>query len=89
MAENKSSISEKDSYQEIGEYWDANDLSKVWEKTEAADFEVALESDIFYYAVEPSLSSKLHAIAEKRGISTETLVNLWLQEKVNSSVADD
>jgi hypothetical protein len=89
MAENKSSISEADSYQRIGEYWDTNDLSEVWEKTEAVEFEVALASDVFYYAVETSLSSKLHSIAERRGISTETLVNLWLQEKVNASAGDD
>lgn len=90
MAENKSSISNEDSYRKIGEYWDANDLSEVWEKTEAAEFEVDLESDVFYYAVETSLSTKLRSIAAKKGISTETLVNLWLREKANSSgVADD
>lgn len=89
MAENKSSISKKDSYRKIGEYWDASDLSRVWEQTEAAEFEVDLESDVFYYGVETSLSTKLRSIAEKKGISTETLVNLWLREKVNSSAAED
>ena len=89
MAENKSSISEADSYREIGEYWDAHDLGEVWNQTEEAKFEVDLESSVFYYAVETSLSTKLHSIAEKKGISAETLVNLWLQEKVNSGVADD
>ncbi|HLM02425.1 MAG TPA: CopG family antitoxin [Pyrinomonadaceae bacterium] len=90
MAENKSSLSKEDSYQKISEFWDANDLSNVWEKTEAAEFEVDLESDVFYYAVETSLSKKLRSIAEKKGLSTESLVNLWLREKVNSSaVADD
>ncbi len=89
MAENKTTISKANSYHEIGEYWDAHDLSEVWDKTEEIKFEVDLQSDVFYYAVETSLSSKLHSIAEKRGVSAETLVNLWLQEKVNSSIADD
>jgi predicted HicB family RNase H-like nuclease len=89
MAKNKSSISKKDSYQKIGEFWEANDLGEIWEKTEAAEFEVALESNVFYYAVETSLSSKLRLIAERKGISVETLVNLWLHEKVNSSASDD
>ena len=83
MAENKSSVSKAKSYGEIGEFWDAHDLSEVWDKTEAAEFAVDLQSDVFYYAVETSLSSKLHSIAEKKGVSAETLVNLWLQEKVN------
>ena len=83
MAENKSSISKADSYQEIGEYWDSHDASEIWDKTEEVNFEVNLQSDVFYYAVETSLSSKLHAIAERRGVSAETLVNLWLQEKLS------
>jgi hypothetical protein len=86
MAENKSSISEAKSYQEIGEYWDSHDLSEVWDETEEIKFEVDLQSDVFYYAVETSLSSKLHSIAEKRGVSVETLVNLWLLERVNQEV---
>lgn len=83
MEKNKSSISKANSYQEIGEYWDAHDASEVWDKTEEVSFEVDLKSDVFYYAVETSLSSKLHSIAERRGVSAETLINLWLQEKVN------
>ena len=83
MAENKSSISKAKSYQEIGEYWDAHDAGEIWDETEEANFTVDLQSDVFYYAVETSLSSKLRRIAETKGVSAETLVNLWLQEKVN------
>lgn len=86
---NKSSISKANSYQEIGEYWDTHDLEETWDKTEEAEFEVDLKADVFYYAIETSLSSKLHSIAKRRGVSAETLVNLWLQEKVNSSVTDE
>ena len=87
MAENKTSISEAESYRQTGEFWDARDLGEVWEQTEAAKFDVDLQSDVFYYAVETSLSSKLHRIAEKKGVSAETLVNLWLLEKVTQEVA--
>lgn len=87
MAENKSSISKAESYQQIAEYWDTRDLSEVWDETEEADFEVDLKSNVFYYAVETSLSSKLHLLAREKGISAETLVNLWLQEKVNQETA--
>jgi hypothetical protein len=62
-------------------------LGEVWDKAEEVNFEVNLQSDVFYYAVETSLSSKLHSIAEKRGVSAETLINLWLQEKVNQEAA--
>jgi len=86
MAENKSSISEAKSYREIGEYWDSHDLSEIGDETGEVKFEVDLQSDVFYYAVETSISSKLHSIAAKRGVSVETLVNLWLQERVNQEV---
>ena len=86
MTENKSSISKAESYQEIGEYWDTHDLSEVWNETEDANFQVELESDVFYYAVETSISTKLHRIAREKGISAETLVNLWLQEKVTQEI---
>lgn len=82
MGENKSSISKASSYKEIGEYWDAHDAGEIWDETEEVKFEVSLQSDVFYYAVETSLSSKLHSIAEQRGVSAETLINLWLQEKL-------
>ena len=64
-------------------------MSEVWDKTEEVEFKVDLQSDVFYYAVETSLSSKLHSIAEQRGVSAETLVNLWLQEKVNQEVSEN
>ena len=86
MAKNKSSLSKAESYQAIGDYWDAHDLSEVWDKMEEANFQFELESDVFNYVVETSLSSKLHSIAQEKGVSTETLVNLWLQEKVNQEV---
>lgn len=87
MTENKSSVSKASSYQEIGEYWDAHDACEVWDETKEVKFEVDLESDVFYYAVETSLSLKLHRIAERRGVSAETLVNLWLQKKMNQEAA--
>jgi hypothetical protein len=82
MKENKSSISGAQSYQEIGEYWDAHDLSEHWEQTEPVEFEVDIESEKTYYAVETALSAKLRSIAERQGVSAETLLNLWVQEKI-------
>lgn len=89
MEENKSSISKAGSYQEIGEYWDAHDLSETWDETEDVEFEVDLKADVYYFAVESSLSSKLNSIAARRGVSSETLVNLWLQEKVNREITKE
>lgn len=79
MAENKSSISKKSSYLEIGKYWDTHDLP---EDSEEVEFTVELGPDVHYFALEDSLTTKLRAAAEKQGVSSETLLNLWLQEKL-------
>lgn len=82
MNEDKSSISQGKSYQEIGEYWDDQDLGEVWEQTQSAEFVVSGQAKTTYYPIENTLSQKLHALAQQRGVSAETLVNLWLQEKL-------
>ncbi len=82
MKKNKSSISKAQSYKEIGEYWDKHDLAECWEETKPAKFEVDIQSEITYYAVDNELSAKVQALAKQRGISPDTLLNLWLQEKL-------
>jgi hypothetical protein len=45
MEKNKSSISDAASYLSIGDFWDKNDLSEHWEKTENVEFTVDLQSE--------------------------------------------
>jgi hypothetical protein len=87
MKRNKSSISKAQSYRDIGEFWDTHDLSEHWDKTEPVEFEVEGMSEATYFPVETTLSAKLVSIAERRGVSPETLLNLWVQEKVREEVS--
>ncbi len=87
MNKNKSSISKAHSYEEIGEYWDTHDLTEHWEETKAAKFEVDIQSETTYYAVEKDLSEKVRAFAKRHGVSPDTLLNLWLQEKLQEQNA--
>jgi hypothetical protein len=82
MNEDKSSISQAESYQAIGEFWDSHDLGDFWDHTEPAAFEVDINAETTYYPLEKNLSRKLRSLAEQRGISAETLLNLWVQEKM-------
>ncbi|MFZ2409937.1 MAG: CopG family antitoxin [Candidatus Methanoperedens sp.] len=82
MKKIKSSISKAQSYTEIGEFWDKHDLAERWEETKPAEFEVDIQSEITYYAVDNELSAKVQTLAKQRGISPDTLLNLWLQEKL-------
>jgi len=78
----KSGISKASSYIEMGEYWDNHDLADVWERTDEADFEFIAEQQVTYFAVERNLSEKLRSIALTQGISADTMLNMWIQEKM-------
>ena len=82
MRKGKSSISNAKSYKEIGEFWDIHDLSDFWEQTKRAKFEVNIESEMTYYSLDKKLAEEVQSIAQKRGVSADTLINLWVQEKI-------
>ena len=76
------SISKARSYAEIGEFWDQHDLSDYWSKTRKVKFDVEIESEVTYYPVERNLSERIQSAARKRGVSSDTLVDLWLEQKI-------
>jgi len=82
MSKHKSSVSQATSYNKIGEFWDTHDVSDFWDKTREASFNVDIESEVTYYALDKTLSEKIQAVALKRGVTADTLVNLWVQEKL-------
>jgi metal-dependent HD superfamily phosphatase/phosphodiesterase len=82
MSEGRSSISQAKSYREIAEFWDTHDLADYWDQTEPVEFEVEIQSEATYYALERQLSHKLTRAADERGVSAGTLLNIWIQEKL-------
>lgn len=82
MAENKSSLSGSRSYEELSEYWDTHSLADHWDKTSPVEFELDVKSSALYFPVDRLLADQLRALASSHGVSAETLLNLWLQEKV-------
>lgn len=78
----ESNISKSVTYAEIGDFWDEHDLSDYWDKTRAVRADVDIESEESLYAVEKGLSDTIRRAARERGISPHTLINLWLQEKI-------
>ena len=87
MNKDSSSISKAQSYKEISEFWDNHDLGDYWEQTRAVDFEIDIQSEVTYYALESELSSEIQSIAKQRGVSAETLLNLWVQEKIREEMS--
>ena len=78
----KSSVSKASSYQGIGEFWDEHDASEFGEQR-AVEFTVNIQSEQMYYPIDKEFSSIIRQTAQEHGVSGETLVNLWVQEKIN------
>ena len=62
----------------MGEFWDKRDFTE-FDNPNAPDVEFHATVAI---AVEPDLLSEIEELAHLRGINVETLVNLWLKEKL-------
>jgi hypothetical protein len=75
------------SIEEAAEFWDNHDLADYWDLTEEVEFEVNLQRRRYLVAVDPELAEKLAVEAHSRGLSTETLINLWLNEKLQQVAA--
>jgi hypothetical protein len=88
MSENKkkdtTSISQAQTLEEIGEFWDTHSLDDYWDETHEVEFEVRAKQRK-RITVEPHIYKQLEAEARARGVVPETLVNLWLAEKLQSS----
>ena len=59
--------------------------SKKRDLTRKADVEVDIQRRLFLTALEPELAKKLTDCARKQGVSTETLINVWLSEKLTET----
>lgn len=75
---NRSSISQAETWEEIGEFWDTHDFTEFDDPTlPDAEFTFACAVPI-----ESELLASLQREAHQRGVKVETLVNLWLQQKL-------
>ena len=80
--ERKTSVSKAGSIQEIGEFWDTHDLADFAGRTRSTTFEVDIKKRRFLVVVDPGILREVRKRAVTRGLSSESLVNLWLKEKL-------
>lgn len=83
MSEDKK-IPEMQSYEQIAEFWDTHSLADYWEQTEPAEFEISPDARRRYLvAVDPDVLSRIQRLARMRGLSSESLVNLLLEQRLH------
>jgi len=81
---NKTGISKAGSYEEIGDFWDTHSLADYWDQTQEAEFEVRAKRRR-RITLEPEIYTRIASEAQMRGILPETLVNLWLAERLQTA----
>jgi hypothetical protein len=81
-----SSISQARTLEEIGEFWDTHSLVDYWDQTREVEFEVRAKRRR-RVTLAPEVYARLEAQARARGIQAETLVNLWLAERLQEQEA--
>jgi len=70
---------------EASDFWDKHDINDYWDKTKEVKFSACLKREPKYIAIEESIAKKALAVAKKKHVSLETLVNLWLKEKLSAA----
>jgi len=80
----KTSISQSQILEEIAEFWDSHSLADYWEQTREAEFEVRAKRRR-RITLDPEVYAQIEAEARARGIQPETLVNLWLLERLEKA----
>lgn len=68
---------------EASDFWDTHDITDYWDDTKEVKFKVSLKKEPKYIALEENIAKEAFNMAKKKHISIETLVNLWLKEKLN------
>ena len=75
------SISKARTLEEIADFWDTHSLADYWNQTHEVEFEVRAKRRRRITLV-PTIYAQVEIQARKRGILPETLVNLWLVERL-------
>jgi hypothetical protein len=83
-APQRTSISQATSVGEIGEFWDTHSLAEHWDETYQVDIEVRAERRR-RITLAPDVYTEIETQARREGILPETLVNLWLVERLRKA----
>ncbi len=80
----RTSISQAKTPQEIAEFWETHSLADYWDETHQVEFEVRARRRR-RITLEPDIYAEIEKQARTRGVSPETLVNVWLAERLGQA----
>lgn len=74
-------ISKARTLEEIADFWDTHSLADYWDQTHEVEFELRIKRRR-RVTLAPEVYEKVKAQARVLGVLPETLVNLWLAERL-------
>ena len=88
MSENNdaktTNISKASNLEEIAEFWDTHSLDDYWDETHEAEFDIRAARRR-HVTIDPAVYEQVEAEARTLGIPPETLVNLWLMDRLHET----
>lgn len=83
MAESRShNLPPHSSLDELVKFFDTHDMGDYVEQMPEASFDVDIRRRLHLVAIDEELVGELNEIAKAQQIPAESLVNLWLKEKI-------
>ena len=76
------------SIEEAAEFWDSHSTADYDDLMRDVHFDVDIQRRTFLVPIEGSIAKEITAIAKQEGLGLETLVNLWLKEKLTEIVSN-
>ncbi len=80
----KTTISKANTLEEIANFWDTHSLDDYWDQTHEVQFEVRAKRRR-RVTLDPDVYDQVETQARVRGILPETLINLWLAERLQET----
>lgn len=69
---------------EAGAFWDTHSLADYWDETQEVEIDVRIPRER-RVTLASDLAQQIARRAEREGVSVETLVNLWLSERLQAA----
>ena len=82
--EQVTTISKARTLEEIADFWDTHSLADSWDQTHEVEFEVRAKRR-HRVVVDPDVFAQIETQAHTRGVLPETLINLWLVERLQAA----
>ncbi len=70
--------------EEGSEFWDGHSVADY--SSRVVELEYRPEGRTTFVAIEPTVLRQVEGQARESGVSVETLINLWLQERLSAAV---